>query len=268
MIVQFTAPFLDHSGYGEASRNTLMAMVSAGIKVTTKIASFTVDKLKVGEAGKLAINLEKKYQDYNINLVELTPEHFPFFKEKDKYNIGYFFCLVKGVDPKWISWCNLMDELWLPSPSLAEIFKKAGVAKPIKIIPCSMDTKNLNFKPFVIPIKKPRIIFYSIFQWTERKNPQALLKTYWKTFEGIDDVLLMIKTYRNDFSKDEQEAVKKEVFDWKKQLGLKTYPKLWLVFEDMSYEEIMSFHSTGDIFVSAHRGEGWGYPQMVAMAFV
>ncbi|KKQ76442.1 MAG: Glycosyltransferase, group 2 family protein [Parcubacteria group bacterium GW2011_GWC1_38_6] len=267
MIVQFTAPLLDHSGYGEASRNTLMAILSSGIKVTTKIASFTPDKLEVGRAGYLAKRLENKYKDYDINLIELTPEHFPIFFEKGKYNIGYFFWEVLGADRKWVKWCNLMDEIWLPSPIFGEVFRKSGVRKPIKIVPSCMDMDVDKYIPFKLDVPRPKVIFYSIFQWTERKNPRVLLETYWKTFRGREDVILMIKTYRNDFSSKEREAIRTDIRKWKKQLKAKDYPAVWLVLEDMTTGEIMRMHKGADVFVSAHRGEGWGYPQMAAMAF-
>lgn len=267
MIIQFTAPLLDHSGYGEASRNTLMAMHSVGIKVTTKIASFTPDKLNVGFAGDLAIRLEKNYKNYDINLIELTPEHFPFFREKNKYNIGYFFWEVKGVDPQWIKWCNLMDEIWLPSPYFAKMFRDAGVKVPVNVVPCCMDMKLESYKPYILPVaEKPKVIFYSIFQWTERKNPKALIESYWKEFAGCEDVVLIIKTYRSNFTESEKQAVKDQITEWKEKTKLKHYPKIWLVLEDMSYDEIMRLHATGDFLISTHRGEGWGYSQMVAMA--
>lgn len=267
MIIQFIAPFLDHSGYGEASRNTLMAMHKAGIKITTKIVSFTADKLDVGYAGNLAKKLEKKYKNYIINLIELTPDHFPVFLEKGEYNIGYFFWEVEGLDPKWIEWCNLMDEIWLPSFMFAKMFKDAGVIKPIKVVPCCLDIRLLKCKSFKLPVsKKPKTVFYSIFQWTERKNPRALLETYWKTFAGIEDVALIIKTYRSNFSLEERQFIKKDIKEWKSHMKQEHFPKVWLVLEDMNLEETMRLHATGDVFVSTHRGEGWGYPQMLAMA--
>lgn len=268
MIIQFVAPFLDHSGYGEASRNTLMAIYKAGIKVTTKIVSFTPDKLDIGYTGGLAKKLEKKYKDFDINLIELTPEHFPIFKEKGKYNIGYFFWEVKGLDSKWIEWCNLMDEIWLPSPVFAKMFVEGGVYKPIKVIPCCMDTDIKKYKPFALNIsQKPKVILYSIFQWTERKNPKALLTAYWKEFQKDENILLIIKTYRSDFSLKEQQAIKNQIINWKNELKLKKYPHVLLVLDDLSYHDIMRIHATGDVFVSTHRGEGWGYSQMLAMTF-
>lgn len=268
MIIQFIAPFLDHSGYGEASRNTLMAMHQVGINVTTKIVSFTKDKLNVGFAGSLARKLEKKYKNYNINLIELTPEHFPLFLEPGKYNIGYFFWEVKGLDQKWVNWCNLLDEIWLPSPVFAKMFINGGVHKPVRIVPCCMDMNVKKYQPFELNIpEKPKITFYSIFQWTERKNPKALLTAYWKAFQKEEDVLLIIKTYRSDFSEKEQQEIKKQIIGWKNGLKLKNYPRVGLVLKDQSYDDIMRLHATADVFVSTHRGEGWGYSQMNAMAF-
>ncbi len=268
MIIQFTAPLLDHSGYGEASRNTLMAMMEAGLKVTTKIVSFTADDLDVGRAGQMARQLEKKYQDFDINIIELTPEHFPIFIEPDKYNIGYFFWEVDGVDKKWIEWCNLMDEIWLPSPFFAKLFKKNGLKVPVRVIPCCMDMDLSKFKALRLPKElKSQLLYYSIFQWTERKNPQALIKVFLEEFDQNDQVALIVKTYRSNFTEPEKNAIKDEIQQIKNSIKKTNFPKIYLVLDDLSQEEIMRLHATGEIFVSPHRGEGWGYSQMAAAAF-
>jgi len=265
MNTKFCSVFLDHSGYGQAARNMLLAMNKSGINVTTQIPSFAKINTAVDKGGELAKELENKDLDYRYKLIMLTPEHYPNFIEDGKINIGILFWEVLGVDKRWVKYMNMMDEIWTPSKTYAETFIKSGVKVPVKVIKQPY-TEHIVQEPFKTTLPDNTFKFYSIFQWTERKNPKGLLNTYWKTFEYVDDVCLILKTYRGGFIDSEVNAIRKDIETWKKQLDIKKFPKTFLIPYEMSEKEIHRLHDTGDCFVSAHRGEGWGYPQMEAMS--
>jgi len=264
MKIKFVAPFLDHSGYGESARNTLIALNAAGIEVTTTIVSYSNERLEHGQGAELA----KKFQDtegnYKIKIIEATPENYLPQLEPLKYHIGFMFWEVLGIDPYWVWCCNKMDEIWICSWMFAKTLKDSGVKVPIRVVPQAISTTIKKNKPFKIPEHKG-FLFYSIFQWTERKNPKALIQTYLKTFEGNDGVSLLVKTYRGNFSESEKQAIRNDILLWKRQLRLKHYPRIFLALDPVSNEEMARIHDTGDCYVSAHRGEGWGMPQMEAM---
>jgi glycosyltransferase involved in cell wall biosynthesis len=109
--------------------------------------------------------------------------------------------------------------------------------------------------------------FYSIFQWIDRKNPRGLLRAYWKAFEGNDKVCLILKTYGQNYSPNEYERIKKDIEKWKKELGLKSYPKIFLVKKLMTNHEIKRLHATGDCYVASSSGEGWNRPVQEAMLY-
>ena len=170
-----------------------------------------------------------------------------------------------GIHPDWVWHCNQVNELWVSWKTHAEMFKEAGVTCPIQVIPQCMDMDFKPYRSFMIP-NFEGFLFYSIFQWTERKNPKKLLQTYWRTFEGKDDVALLLKVYRSNFSDREQEAIRQDIYQWKREQYQSHYPKVFLYLGSLTHEEIMRLHATGDCFISLHRGEGWGMPQMEAMA--
>jgi len=264
MKIKFVSVFLDHSGYAQASRNVLLALLSAGIEVQTKIVSFQSGNESTGAGAEEAKNREQKNIDYDIVLIMLTPEQAVLYKENDKYNIEILFWEVLGLDNRWVEHLKKFDEIWTPSKIFADTFLHNGVNKPIKVIKQPIEIKETTKK---IKIKEwDKFLFYSIFQWTERKNPKALLKAYWEAFENNNDVALLLKTYRGDFSISERQIIKNDIKNWKIEQPQKHYPKVFLVLDELSKEEINKLHNRGDIFVSAHRGEGWGYPQMEAMA--
>lgn len=260
MNVKFSSCFLDHSGYGQAARDLLKALHEAGVNITTEIVTF--QKSNDPDICPLAIRLQNKELDYKIKLIMLTPEQAMLNLEKDKYNIEILFWEVLGVDPKWVNYMNFMDEVWTPSQTFADTFKKSGVKTQL-FVP-KQPTEIKIVKPFSRP-QENSFLFYSMFQWTERKNPRGLLSTFWKTFEGKKDVGLLLKTYRGNFSEGEKNAIRQDIRRWKAESGLKDLPPVFLVLDELSSTDIMRLHATGDCFVSAHRGEGWGYPQMEAM---
>jgi glycosyltransferase involved in cell wall biosynthesis len=55
-----------------------------------------------------------------------------------------------------------------------------------------------------------------------------------------------------------------DINEWKKEFKGKLTP-IFLELNLLSNEQMWRLHQTGDCFVSAHRGEGWGMPQAEAM---
>lgn len=264
-MIKYTAPFHDYSGYGEASRNGLICLDRVGVEFTTQPICFVPEKIELGEGAMLAKKHENTSRDYKIHIIQLTPDWFEKSIEKGKYNIGFLFWETIGVTKQWVDCCNKMDEIWTCGEVHAKTFRDSGITVPIRVIPQSI---KLDFQPFTsFPLNfKSDFIFYSIFQWTERKNPRALIETYWDTFRDNDDVCLLLKVYRSNFSEDEKEGIRNDILLWKKKQPQKHYPRIELFLDGMTHDEIMKLHSTGDCLVSAHRGEGWGMPQMEAMA--
>ena len=278
MNIKFSSCFLDHSGYGQAARNMLRAMVSVGINVSAYMLAYNQTSVRqLDEGGALAKKLENRRIPYDIKLMMVTPDQAELQYEVGKYNICAMFWEVLGLDSRWARSMNQLDEIWTTSQVFADTFKHNGVYKPIKVIkpfieiPNKNECRKLKLKRF-IEGQDPEIgklkefLFYSIFQWTERKNPRALLKAYWEAFENNEDVALLLKVYKANFTESEREMIRDDINDWKSELGMKSYPKVFLVLGELSTKDIMRLHNTGDCFVSAHRGEGLGLPQLEAMS--
>jgi len=264
--LKYMGPWSDYSGYGEANRNYIAALDSAGVQLTTEKVVYVPEKVDFDWMGKLAQSLEDKPLDYKIKIIHITPDNYERFLEKGVYNIGHLFWETTSVPKSWIDNCNKLDELWTAAPYHAEVFKRSGIKIPIRHFPQCLDpTVYKNIKPFGIPAAKG-YVFYSIFQWTERKNPQVLLKSYWKEFEGNDEVTLLLKVYRSSFKKTEYQFIKDEILRWKSEINQKHFPRVLLYGGLMSKSEIIRLHASCDCFVSTHRGEGWGIPQMEALA--
>jgi glycosyltransferase involved in cell wall biosynthesis len=186
------------------------------------------------------------------------------------YNVAYTVWETDQLPDKWTALCNLMDEIWVPSTWNKEIFTRCGVTKPIYVVPHVIDVSDMQdarhlSMGFEEDQEEP-FLFYSIFQWIERKNPLGLLKAYLTEFKADENVCLALKTYRLNTSAKEQGIIKGDIANLKTSLNLKEYPSIRFFGTLLPAEYIKGLHKRGDCFVLPHRAEGFGIPHAEAMA--
>jgi len=266
MNIKYCGTFTDSSGYGQANRTDIAAFYLNGLNVTTERISQMSDRSSnYGWMGSIASQLENRQIDYKIKFIHLTPDLYPAYIEKGKYNIGRLFWETDRLPKEWVNPCNKVDEIWTLSEPQAEMIRKSGVTVPIKCFPQAIDISlaELNLTPFIVP-NFDGFIFYSIFQWILRKNPEALVKTYLKTFEGYNDVCLVLKTYGTNYSEKEFSRIKDEIARWKRDLKQTHFPKIYLIDRVMTTEELFRVHLMGDAYINTSCGEGNGIPVVEA----
>jgi glycosyltransferase involved in cell wall biosynthesis len=258
--VRYMGSWADYSGYGEANRNAIRALMSVNVKVTTQKVVNVRERANFGKIYNEIAALEGKPLDYRIKIIHITPDGYLKYLEPMKYHIGHLFWETSSLPPSWVWNANLMNEIWTGDKYHAKVFQDSGVRVPIFVIPQAIDTEFVRPKPFTIA-ERPRFLFYSIFQWIERKNPQLLLEAYWQEFSPQEDVGLLLKTYRLDFSSNEKQKIYSDIKKWK--AGRVTAP-IFLYDDLLSRDNMYRLHATGDCFVLPHRGEGWGVTQVEA----
>lgn len=265
MNVAYLGPLKDYSGYGEANRHAVAALHAAGINVIGKLVSYSQESADFGTIGKLVNQICETDGRYKIKILHTTPDQFHKHREKGVYHIGHFFWETDRVPAEFADGLNLMDEIWTGSKANEKALKAGGVIKPIFIYPQAIETHREWPEPYQIPeFPEKGYLFYSIFEWTDRKNPQALLNAYWQEFDGVKDVGLLIKTYFNNFTLANRRMIKNQIQLLKNKSGAKDPPPVYLYLDLMDRQQIMRLHKTGNCYVSAHRGEGWGVPQVEA----
>lgn len=269
MNVRYTGPALDYSGYGEANRHDIAALLSVGINVSIEITRHCLEIGEFGEIGQKIKDLAIPYvSDYKIKILHTTPNIYGQFIEPGKYHIGRVFWETNKLPDQFAHGCKMVQEIWTGSEYNAQAIRNAGVTNiPIIIIPEVIEPPTITPEPFKSDIRQDKdYVFYSIFEWTERKNPRALLEAYWREFQQNEKVGLVIKTYLDNFSPSKRQEIDSDIADVKKKLSLPYYPDTYLYRRMLNRNQMYRFHSQFDCFVSAHRGEGWGIPQAEAMS--
>lgn len=265
--IKYISAAKDPSGYGEAARQFIMALWVAGVNITTETIKQMPESTDYGFTGKLLDELENRKIDYKINIIHLTPDLIPQYAEKGKYNISHLFWECDRLPKEWIKPLNDIDCIWTASSQMCEMIKNSGVSTPCYAFPQPIWTDRAveSIKPFIIP--HAEFVFYSIFQWIDRKNPKTLLRAYWRAFEGNDKVALLLKTYRITYLPNEFELIKEDIKRWKSELGLSHYPKIYLCKELLTEPQMARLHKTGDCFINPSSGEGWNRPLQEALLF-
>jgi glycosyltransferase involved in cell wall biosynthesis len=267
--IKYTAPVLDGSGYAKAARGYIMALHKLGVPITINPVSFETARPDLGEEGKILESLINKDIDYNINFIHLTPEFYEKHRESDKINCAYTVWENSKLHKSWPVFINNnVDKVITGSKWGAEIFKESGVTIPIGVCSHCMSVEEFeNVGPYQINgVSDDTFIFYDIFQFTEKKAPLDAIKTYWATFQNDEDVALVIKTYRSDFSDGEKDAIRRTVRRIKNQMRMDKYPPIYLILDMLSEEQITALHNKGDCLISLNKGEGVGLVPLQAAA--
>ena len=267
--IRYTAPILDNSGYAQASRGNILALHKLGVPLTLNSISFEQIRPELGTSGKIIDKLLDKKIDYNVNIIHTTPEFWHKYKEKGKLNIGYTIWETTKLHPKWSEYMNEnVDAVMVGCEWNVEIFRNSGVKVPIFVVPHGIGRSEFdNIDPFHVKgVSEDTYMFYSIFQWTERKHPLALIKAYWHAFQKGEDVALVLKTYRSDYSDQEKDAIRTTIKRLKKVTPMDEYPPIYLIPNMLTNDEILGLHSRGDCYVSFDRGEGFGLSPFTAGA--
>lgn len=261
IAVKYLGTFSENSGYAQASRNFITSLFMAGVDISTELLVQMAERSNYGWQGELCKHLQERKIDAKIKFLHITPDLYPRYMEKGMYHIGHLFWETDHLPKEWVAPCNQVNEIWTLSEQQAEMIKNSGVIVPIKWFPQPIDISLIDTapQPFVVP-NFDGVIFYSIFQWILRKNPEALLKTFLSTFQGRDDVCLVIKTYGANYSEREFTRIKEEISQWKFDLGYKKYPKVFLVRDVMTATDLFRIHKMGGVYVNTSCGEGNGIP--------
>lgn len=94
--------------------------------------------------------------------------------------------------------------------------------------------------------------FYTHGAWSERKNHLAVLRAFLHAFHDQEDVSLLIASQGAD-----HHAIRSTIA----RSGLRSgIPEVIVHDQPLPEQDLIEMHLASDVFVTATRGEGWGYP--------
>jgi glycosyltransferase involved in cell wall biosynthesis len=269
MKVAVLSPHADGTGYSNAAIQMMLALDSVGIDVVARSVKMTNTKGEVPERVK---QLESKDLD-NVDVVYQYNLPSEFSYKGGVLNVGTYFYETSGFpNNTWRHNLNLMDLVIHPCESQRKVaMRQCGAPYEDKhvVVPCSVDTDEFNQESTPIDFGLPYgcTKFYTIAEFGRRKNIPALLAAYLSEFNADDNVALIIKTHGNGDVGSTVRRIVEDLKDGMKQfVDPARYPKIILMTDYMTRNQIIDLHRSCNIFVTASHGESWCLPAVDAMA--
>ncbi len=266
MKINLVGAFLDSSGYAQFARNLAVAIGKTQHQLSLEPLSFEPTHTNHTNSDLIKRLIGKGANaNCDINIVNMIPKVFEAFRKPGALNVGFTMFETSRLPKVWVDQCNAMDAIAVPCQWNQEVFRNSGVTVPIIVSVPGIDPSILT-RPITPFIHKKNYKFYSVFQWSERKNPTGLIKAFNHAFYGNKDVSLTIKSYIKGHTPEETELLRREVLAIRDSMGGNPYPQIFIKCEKLSEEQMVSFHRNHDCFVLPSRAEGLGLPYIDAMS--
>jgi 2-polyprenyl-3-methyl-5-hydroxy-6-metoxy-1,4-benzoquinol methylase len=242
----------DASGYGNAARAYIHALHEAGIALSV------VDLANRGHQvhDALVESLQGQSADADFHLFHGIPPQWARLAFKQSRGIGMTVWETDAMPTQWRNTLNHMLEVWLPCEFNVTAFARA-LDRPVFRLPHPMSSRGKNgFDAAQNPLKEISVddfVFYSIFEWQDRKCPDGLLSSFLGEFSASDRAALVIKTNPGavGVARAALDAARKSS---RSDARVLLYPEGW------NDAQISALHERGNCYVSLHRGEGWNCP--------
>jgi len=173
------------------------------------------------------------------------------------------FCVYETLDPpkQWVDKMNEMDLVITASEFNKNVFKTAGVKKPLKVVPHCFDEKLFN-KNVTHKGRYDQFTFFAMGTFKERKNFIGIIEGFYEAFSDRDNVCLLIKT-------DKPQHLGPAVIEIKRRSKWKSKNTASIYTDDSKYcpfEDVPRIMKKADIYVSTSLGEGFNLVGLHAMA--
>lgn len=145
---------------------------------------------------------------------------------------------------------GVLDGLIVPSTFVRDALE--DLPFPIAVVPHCFDPSFWSFpsESNWRPLERSRR-FYTVGAWNARKNPEGVIKAWLHAFTPDDGVELVIQSTDIDMT-----AVNSLV--GRSGLSTDQIAPISISRDPLDEVELRALHRSGDVYVSAHRGEGWG----------
>jgi glycosyltransferase involved in cell wall biosynthesis len=270
--VIWNGPVTKVTGIGTASREYALALHRQGVDVKVVTARKRSLPNKQPSNRILRALTQKPYarKKTKVLIYHGLPHTLDMKKARKKYNYILLNTVweTTKIPNNWFPSINRFDAVCVPSIQNKTAMRNSGVKIPVYIVPHGVSTHAFkpNNKKMSLPIPKGTFVFVSVFTFQHRKNPETLLKAYWKEFSSKDRVALVIKTSGFGSHKTGQQ-IKKRIHAFKKKhrFGSNTAP-VHLITNNTSPQKLKGIYTAGNAFVLPTRGEGVGLPFLESLS--
>jgi len=170
--------------------------------------------------------------------------------------VGYFAWEFADPPKDWPKYNDLWDEIWTPSSFSARSLAKLYDC-PIRVVPHVLLKQG---SPRAWKKSEEPLVFLSMADSRSslaRKNPRAAVAAFRKAFPDESDVVLIIKLQAGRVTGEMEKLFSEIAVD----------PRIRVIQDTLSRADVDQLFLNAHVFVSLHRGEGFGLPLLEARLF-
>jgi 2-polyprenyl-3-methyl-5-hydroxy-6-metoxy-1,4-benzoquinol methylase len=241
----------DASGYGQAARAYIHALHSGGVNLS--VVDLAHHSRQV--ADPLVESLVGRRIDADFHLFHGIPPLWARRAFPLRNVIAMTVWETDTMPPQWRPALNHALEVWLPCQFNVSVFERA-LTRPIFKWPHAWAPNEATPAPDLAAqcgIREGDFVFYSIFEWQERKSPNEMIEAFLRAFPETAPVVLVLKT-----NPGAERVARATLADLRRRIP--SQARIELRSEAWSEAQIAALQERGDCYVSLHRGEGWNYP--------
>jgi len=248
------------SGLQQAARATAAALRSAGVQTSCRDVPAGVSTVLDNREAWLGLEV------HPVTLLNMAPlPHFEacyrrsgLARRSGVYRIAYWYWELDSVPEAWSRFADLIDEIWAPTPFVAEAMRKTIPSPIYEMLPGVSIGEIAPISRAQLGLAPDDFVFLFMFDMTsdmERKNPLGLIRAFREAFRRDEKARLVIKIVRGLAQEPAFERLKSAA----QENGI------CLINELSSREEAYGYIAMSDCFVSLHRSEGFGLGLAEAM---
>lgn len=270
--VWWRGPANDMGGYGKMNRYCLQGLYESGVHIELDMHNIPSIRNTIPLTEGMEEMLNNKVSPKAPSVWAIMPPKFPTRQGK----IIYFTMLESGaIHPSFLKKLNNADEIWVPSKFNMNVLQQEDLKADLHHIPLGVDTSIYNKKE-VTPKDRSKFnivtkgfTFISVFGWSLRKGNDVLLKSYLKSFDGNDDVTLLIVSRLNGSSSVENiKRIREEISSYIRTYSKSpnNHPHIVHIGVGIPEQDMPLLYNMCNCFVMPSRGEGFGLPYIEAGA--
>lgn len=261
----------DSSGYGVAATQNVIAMYVAGLDITARHINF--NNKPVNNHKILQKVLNKPNETFDICIQHTLPQLFDYNGDF-AHNILLFALETNELGFMERKYVKFPDKVWVINNHSKKVLENYRRACDIQVVPHPIDlnrfTRKFKEKGIVGRLKEntDAFIFYTVGEFVSRKNYEGLFRAYFSEFTPSDNTILVVKTNKDGMNSQEcRNLVVQMIQHVKAGCKLKYYPKVEIITDFLSQEQLDLLHYESDCFVTCSHGEAWNLPLADASGF-
>ncbi len=239
----------DASGYGAAARAYIHALHAAGVEIQA------INLTHAGPAvrDELIESLTQREMTPDLRLFHGIPPIWTADAFRHTHYIAMTVWETTMMPPQWRNALRRALDVWLPCDFNARVFERE-LRRPVMKLPHPVPPPPIEFGDISsLGLDPDDIVFYSIFEWQDRKGPFEQMTAFLHAFSDRDRAVLVLKT-------GSSVATEAHTALMRARHAVPSNARIVLCCEAWNQGTIAALHARGDCYLSLHRGEGWGYP--------